>query len=35
MPLPPNPCRSYQRHGADFCNCPNDNAPACGTDQQT
>lgn len=35
--LPPHrpPARSYQRHGADFCNCPDDNTPACGTDQQT
>lgn len=26
---------SYQRHGAEFCNCPSTDDPVCGTDQQT
>lgn len=26
---------TYERHGADWCNCPTDNKPVCGTDQQT
>lgn len=26
---------AYERHGADFCNCPETNTPVCGTDQQT
>lgn len=30
----PVPC-SFQVHGADFCNCPDDDKAVCGTDQQT
>lgn len=27
--------QGYQKHGADFCNCPDDDKAVCGTDQQT
>jgi hypothetical protein len=27
--------QGFQKHGADFCNCPDDDKAVCGTDQQT